>query len=64
MHQIFSAKALDLNGVVRLSDTVRDLVRAYTVASRGRCSASKGGGLGGGAARDLIRAATGSWSPL
>ena len=43
---------------------MRDLVRDATGSTRGRCRASKGVRLGGGATRDLVREAIGSWLPL
>ena len=62
--RICAAKDLERDGVVIFPDTVRDIVRADTGASRCRCRASKVRGLGGGGACDLVRAETGSWSPL
>ena len=61
---IFSAKARESDGVVKLCNPVRDLVRAATGSSRGWICALKGERLGGGTTRDLLRAAIGSWPPL
>ena len=62
--RICAAKVLGRDGIVRIEDTVQDLVHADTGALRGRSSASKGRGMGGGPACDVVRAATDFWSPL
>ena len=49
---------------MKLWDTVQDIVRVSTSSSIGRMCALKGRRLGGGATRDILRAAIGSWSPL
>ena len=49
---------------MKLCDTVRDLVRVATGFYIGWICALKGGRLGGGATRDIVQTAIGSWSPL